>query len=56
MKPKRSRRRSDDDRADATRDTDAPTEDVSVSWDQPQSRYPAPERPRDLAEERKRGA
>jgi hypothetical protein len=26
---------------------------VDVSWDQPQPRYPAPERPRDRAEERK---
>ncbi|MSR36025.1 MAG: hypothetical protein EXR95_05185 [Gemmatimonadetes bacterium] len=27
---------------------------VDVTWDQPQPRYPAPERPKDRAEERKR--
>jgi hypothetical protein len=29
---------------------------LDVTWDQPQPRYPAPERPRDRAEERKRSA
>jgi hypothetical protein len=27
-------------------------EELEVTWDQPQPRYPAPERPRDSAEER----
>jgi hypothetical protein len=34
----------------------ADPEALDVSWDQPQPGYPAPERPRDRAEERKRRA
>ena len=35
-----------------------PTKDdaLDLSWDQPATDYPAPERPRDRAEERKRSA
>lgn len=43
-------RRDEADRAGTDRD------DLDVTWDQPQPRYPAPERPLDRAEERKRRA
>ena len=42
--PAKPKRPASDDRA------------LDVTWDQPQPGYPAPERPRDSAEERKRSA
>ena len=48
------RRRGDRREKDVRPEVDVPVEDVTVTWSQPQPRYPAPERPLDLAEERKR--
>ena len=51
-KPGRSRR----PRADQDLDKEDRDETVGSSWDQPQPRYPAPERPRDRADEREGSA
>jgi hypothetical protein len=48
------RRRGDRKEDDVPPDADVSLEDVTVTWSQPQPRYPAPERPLDVAEERKR--
>jgi hypothetical protein len=51
----KQRKRKPADRGDEGR-RPAESDALDVTWDQPQPRYPAPERPPDRAEERKRSA